>query len=559
MLPGAESEHGCAMTESGQHQPSTQRGDWWSRRPRRSRTDSKIAGVAGGLGHYLGVDPILFRVGFVAFTLLGGAGVLAYCLLWLLLPAEGDEVSAGESLIGRGRSSVSPILAVGLAIVVLISVTSSLSFGFWRLPFWPLAIVALIALHIARKQRRGPFRPGSEWSERMRSTQQSFTSNQWPSGQQQSQGWSGPRGGWGGQHGRGGWGNWGGCGPQGHSQPAEQGAQQPASAAGFNGTDDAPSPFDTPAFWENGSSTPGGPATAQGSPPVDLTKGNPSGGANPGPFPTTGSTPGPFPTTGPTTSGSVDTASAQNGFPAARTTPPAWDPLGAAPFAWDLPDIELAPQSSQTLVKPRKASPVIARATMGTAFLTVAIQIVGMIAGWWVMTWAAIGGTALAIVAVGLLVQALRGRSITLVGPGILLSLATVGLALTGLAGTASVGQQNWTQTAAVNSEYHLSAGDGHLDLTRLTVPAGDKITISVDVNAGQATVKLPPQVTSDGAPQPLNLDVKCTSNAGQIDCLGNPADGLNNKQTFTTTPNTEFGTLELNVHVGTGDLVVTR
>ena len=97
--------------------PSTR--DWWSRRPRRSRSDSKVAGVAGGLGHYLGVDPILFRVGFVALTILGGAGILAYALLWLLLPAEGDEVSAGESLIGRGRSSVSPWLAAVLAVVIV--------------------------------------------------------------------------------------------------------------------------------------------------------------------------------------------------------------------------------------------------------------------------------------------------------------------------------------------------------------------------------------------------------------------------------------------------------
>lgn len=44
----------------------------------RSSTDRKIAGVSGGLGEYFGVDPLLIRIGFVATTLTGGAGLLAY-------------------------------------------------------------------------------------------------------------------------------------------------------------------------------------------------------------------------------------------------------------------------------------------------------------------------------------------------------------------------------------------------------------------------------------------------------------------------------------------------
>jgi phage shock protein C len=47
----------------------------------RSSSDRKIGGVAGGLGEYFGVDPVLFRVGFVAATLLSGVGALAYLAL----------------------------------------------------------------------------------------------------------------------------------------------------------------------------------------------------------------------------------------------------------------------------------------------------------------------------------------------------------------------------------------------------------------------------------------------------------------------------------------------
>jgi phage shock protein PspC (stress-responsive transcriptional regulator) len=54
----------------------------------RSTEDKMIAGVAGGLGEYFGVDPVLFRVGFVAATLLSGVGLLAYLALVLFTNAD---------------------------------------------------------------------------------------------------------------------------------------------------------------------------------------------------------------------------------------------------------------------------------------------------------------------------------------------------------------------------------------------------------------------------------------------------------------------------------------
>src|SRR6476620_4003875 len=124
--------------------------DWWSRRPRRSANDRKIAGVAGGLGRAFGVDPVLFRVGF-AILLFTGFGLLLYVLGWLLLPADGDEVSAGESLLGRGQSSTPPALAVGLAIVAGMSILGIFS---WGLPVAPLVIGGIIAVLVLRKKGR---------------------------------------------------------------------------------------------------------------------------------------------------------------------------------------------------------------------------------------------------------------------------------------------------------------------------------------------------------------------------------------------------------------------
>lgn len=53
---------------------------------RRSTTDRKIAGVAGGLGEYFNLDPILFRIVFVIIALPGGVSIIIYFVLWLIMP-----------------------------------------------------------------------------------------------------------------------------------------------------------------------------------------------------------------------------------------------------------------------------------------------------------------------------------------------------------------------------------------------------------------------------------------------------------------------------------------
>lgn len=52
----------------------------------RSRTDSKIGGVCGGLGEFLGLDPTVVRLTFVLLALMGGHGILIYLIMWLVMP-----------------------------------------------------------------------------------------------------------------------------------------------------------------------------------------------------------------------------------------------------------------------------------------------------------------------------------------------------------------------------------------------------------------------------------------------------------------------------------------
>jgi phage shock protein C len=58
------------------------------RKLHRSRKDKKIAGVAGGLAEYFNVDPTLIRVLFVVLAIFGGAGLVLYLAMWIIVPQE---------------------------------------------------------------------------------------------------------------------------------------------------------------------------------------------------------------------------------------------------------------------------------------------------------------------------------------------------------------------------------------------------------------------------------------------------------------------------------------
>lgn len=52
----------------------------------RSKTDSKIAGICGGLGEYFDVDSNVFRIFFVLMLLCGSLGFWFYIVCWIILP-----------------------------------------------------------------------------------------------------------------------------------------------------------------------------------------------------------------------------------------------------------------------------------------------------------------------------------------------------------------------------------------------------------------------------------------------------------------------------------------
>lgn len=52
----------------------------------RSRTNRKIAGVCGGLGEYMNLDPTIIRLIWVLLVLCAGTGLLAYLIAALIIP-----------------------------------------------------------------------------------------------------------------------------------------------------------------------------------------------------------------------------------------------------------------------------------------------------------------------------------------------------------------------------------------------------------------------------------------------------------------------------------------
>ena len=61
----------------------------------RSRKNSQLAGVCGGLAEFLGWDPTATRVAFVLVSILSAAfpGIIVYILLWILMPQAPDQSS----------------------------------------------------------------------------------------------------------------------------------------------------------------------------------------------------------------------------------------------------------------------------------------------------------------------------------------------------------------------------------------------------------------------------------------------------------------------------------
>ena len=148
----------------------------------RSITNKVVAGVCGGIGEYLQVDPTLVRVFFVLGTILtGGLGLLGYIVLIVMMPLPGQPApfvksdvttSTVEGAASTDPTATAPIVrapedpeaaerrraAFGLVLIALGAIFLLGNAGIFRIVrwdlAWPLVFIAIGALLLAQRARR---------------------------------------------------------------------------------------------------------------------------------------------------------------------------------------------------------------------------------------------------------------------------------------------------------------------------------------------------------------------------------------------------------------------
>ncbi len=83
---------------------------------RRSRRNRMLAGVAGGVGDHLGLDPFVVRLAFIVLGLAAGFGVVVYLLLWVLVPPEPADAAPPAAQRDIPRPEARELLGGGLVV-----------------------------------------------------------------------------------------------------------------------------------------------------------------------------------------------------------------------------------------------------------------------------------------------------------------------------------------------------------------------------------------------------------------------------------------------------------
>ncbi len=95
--------------------------------------------MASGIADYLGLDPIIIKIAFMALTLAGGSGILLYLAGWILLPDQNDRDPRPVVV----KSDLAAVLFGGLILLAGVSVVfGTISLGFDESVVVPLLLVA---------------------------------------------------------------------------------------------------------------------------------------------------------------------------------------------------------------------------------------------------------------------------------------------------------------------------------------------------------------------------------------------------------------------------------
>lgn len=133
--------------------------DWIRSQGLNRGRDRWIGGVASGVAHRFGIDPLIVRGIFIILTLFAGIGILLYGVAWALLPEPDGRIHAQEAGAGRWSAGMT-----GALITTIIGLPS-LGHGFWGwgwngVPgilwtlFWVGGIIYLVYFLVQRSRAR---------------------------------------------------------------------------------------------------------------------------------------------------------------------------------------------------------------------------------------------------------------------------------------------------------------------------------------------------------------------------------------------------------------------
>ncbi|WP_035815965.1 PspC domain-containing protein [Kitasatospora phosalacinea] len=123
----------------------------------RSSRHRVVAGVCGGLGRYLDIDPVVFRVVIAVLGLTGGLGLFLYGLAWLVVPREAEDGEGGRTELQRVLTGRVDGQSVGAVLVTVIGTGvffSSMGDGGQLFPLLLLAALVFLALRYDPERRR---------------------------------------------------------------------------------------------------------------------------------------------------------------------------------------------------------------------------------------------------------------------------------------------------------------------------------------------------------------------------------------------------------------------
>ncbi len=458
------------------------------------RSDERwIGGVAGGLATRFGLDPLVVRGLFLVSLLLGGFGLVVYALAWALLPEERDGRIHLEGL-SLGHPDIA---LLGVLAMFVVGIGRGAWWGWpmmvpgWiQAPFWLGSTILVIVLVTSMLQHRRPVVP------------------------------------------------------------------RPVPAAPFAGAPytgpAAPSGAPAPAFGGAGASY-GGPAASYGGPAA----GYGSAAGTPGATTAPGSGPTP-----PTAAYAAASPRVSSPVPPAAT----WNaPPASAPTAY-----RYAPAPAPARVKPprpprRGPGATIVGVTVALTLFVVAGALVAQRAGWLDRSTAATAAALIVVIfGVAIIVSGLRGRRsgvlgfLAVVAIIVALPVATTtrdglnpwivdrnGVHVTTTEGTTTISDRS---TAA--DGFRMSFGDATIDLTQVPLEAHNRLTVPINLSAGNLVVLVPPG--SDVAAQ---ADIGAGQVTWDVGGDDSTASGLGRRDNFGVAA--DDATLWLQIHVGAGNVTI--